>query len=409
MKLLIAVRNSFDSLNIRNGHYLLAFSGGPDSVYLLEALAAYFKEQLNKQISLCYINYHDSPFVDQEEKLVNHYVSKYKLKLFKFDTHFSHNGNFEEWARYYRYKKFQIIVKKNNLDGLLTAHQKDDDIETYILQKERKNLPIYFGLNQISYLNNLKIIRPILSISKQTIYEALHKNHLYYYEDITNHDNHTRRNIIRLGISTSEKHNLLIEKNKRNLYLKKLYSKFSAIKQPYSFQFYHSLNEEEQRRFCFFIISSYKIKSSRKSGLGKEIFEFLKKSSNSSLSIKKNILLYRTKEHFFIYHDFNNMTYSFTYHQKKIYHNKYFTIDLTDISKFNLKSLPVTIRNAKLDDQICTDLPTKNVYAFLKKQQVPAFLYPAYPVFLINNKIKCVPFFKDIKNKKIPLKLFLLS
>ena len=102
------------------------------------------------------------------------------------------------------------------------------------------------------------------------------------------------------------------------------------------------------------------------------------------------------------------ITYSFTYHQKKIYKNKYFTIDLTDISKFNLVSLPVTIRNAEKDDLIDTDLPTKNVYAFLKKQQVPAFLYPAYPVFLVNNKIKCVPFYKDIKQKKIPLELFLL-
>ena len=81
-------------------------------------------------------------------------------------------------------------------------------------------------------------------------------------------------------------------------------------------------------------------------------------------------------------------------------------IDLSDLSKFNLKALPVTIRNAKKDDIIDTDLPTKNVYDFLKKQQVPAFLYPAYPVFLVNNKIKCVPFYKDLKEHKIPLELF---
>ncbi len=405
MKIPSKLIKEFDELGLDSGTYLLAFSGGPDSVYLLEALKKYLGDRLPDIIHLCYINYHDSPLVDEEEKIVNHYVNKYHLKLYRFDTKYK-KGNFEDWARKYRYQKFKTVIKQENLTGLLTAHQKDDDIETYILQKERKNLPLHYGLNKITILHGIKLIRPLLNISKQEIYDALSSQNITYYEDITNHDDHTKRNVIRRGLNEQEKEKLLIEKNSENKRLDKLYKSFDEQKAPYQFAFYNSLNEEEKQRFIFYLFDKQLSSKKRRDGISKEIYEFLKSNTNKALEIDKNISLYRTKNYFFFYKDFSKISYSFTYHRKKIYKTKYFMIDLSDLSKFNLKALPVTIRNANKDDIIDTDLPTKIVYDFLKKQQVPAFLYPAYPVFLVNNKIKCVPFYKDLKEHKIPLELF---
>ena len=407
MKIPSKLKKEFEELELNKGIYLLAFSGGPDSVYLLEALKSYLGDELSDIIRLCYINYHDSPAVKEEEAIVNEYVEKYHLKLYRFDTKFK-KGNFEDWARKYRYQKFKTIIRKEKMTALLTAHQKDDDIETYILQKERKNCPLHYGLNKITILNGIKLIRPLLNISKAEIYNTLNKEYITYYEDITNHDDHTKRNVIRKNLNDIDRKQLLIDKTIENKDLEHLYQSFNDQKAPYQFDFYNALTEENKKRFVFYLIDKYLKTKKRREGIAKEIFEFLKSNSNNSLAIKKDLFLYRTKSSFFFFKDFSMITYSFTYHQKKIYKNKYFTIDLTDISKFNLVSLPVTIRNAEKDDLIDTDLPTKNVYAFLKKQQVPAFLYPAYPVFLVNNKIKCVPFYKDIKEKKIPLELFLL-
>ena len=138
MKIPSKLKKEFEELELNKGIYLLAFSGGPDSVYLLEALKSYLGDGLSDIIRLCYINYHDSSAVKEEEAIVNEYVDKYHLKLYRFDTKFK-KGNFEDWARKYRYQKFKTIIRKEKMTALLTAHQKDDDIETYILQKERKN------------------------------------------------------------------------------------------------------------------------------------------------------------------------------------------------------------------------------------------------------------------------------
>ena len=56
--------------------YLLAFSGGPDSVYLLLALARIYSSELKNHIALIYVNYHDSPFVNEEEEIVFYYQKK---------------------------------------------------------------------------------------------------------------------------------------------------------------------------------------------------------------------------------------------------------------------------------------------------------------------------------------------
>lgn len=393
---------------MKEGKYLLAFSGGPDSVYLLECLAVFYKEKLNQRICLCYINYHDSPNVDEEEKIVNFYVDKYKLKLFRFDTRFR-KGNFEEWARNYRYKKFAYIIKKKGMKALLTAHQKDDDSETYLLQKERGNLPAHYGLQEAATLNGIKILRPLLSVSKEEIYSELKENGYIYYEDITNHDSHTKRNVIRKELSSVERERLLDEKEAKNQELIKLYNSFVSIKYPVSFSLYDNLKEEAKRRLIFYLLDKEKTPSKRRTGLGKEIYEFLKKRTNSEMPLFKEKVLYKTKDYFFIHTDLKKLNYSFTYKHKKRYSNRFFSIDLTDIKKFNLLSLPVTIRNRREGDTISTDLPTKDVKRFLKKQQVPYFLIDIYPVFEVDNQIRCVPFYKDIKNKSIPLDFKLLN
>ena len=77
-------------------------------------------------------------------------------------------------------------------------------------------------------------------------------------------------------------------------------------------------------------------------------------------------------------------------------------IDDPDI--FNHLSFPFTIRNARKGDRIGTNLVSKDVETFLKKQGVPFYLRKIYPVFVKDGKIVCVPFYKDIEEEIIPIK-----
>ena len=234
----------------------MAFSGGPDSVYLLYRLSLLYKEKLSERIALCYIDYHDSPYVDKEEEIVRFYVEKYQLKLYKDDVHYDaiKDHNFEEWAREYRYDLFSRIIKENGYKALLTAHQKTDDAETYLLQKKRNNYPLHYGLNTMTSLKGMTILRPLLSISKKELTDELDDNHLPYYDDITNNDTSKERNRFRKELKEEEIDDIITRLKEENIRLDKLYSLFENYQNGISFNSFYSWKEEEQQRYCIYIL-----------------------------------------------------------------------------------------------------------------------------------------------------------
>ncbi len=202
---------------LKDKKYLLTFSGGPDSVYGLVNIIDYFINNLNCSMSyirehlfLVYINYHDSEYVDLEERIVNYYVDLFKLKCFHFDDFECANTdkNFENEARQYRYKLFVKLAKENKIDYVVVNEHLNDLVETYYLQKKRKNYVSYFSLNESVFFDGINIIRPFLGVTKKQIYDFLHTNDYDYYEDITNTKNRERNNLrIKLNktIFTNEK------------------------------------------------------------------------------------------------------------------------------------------------------------------------------------------------------------
>ena len=84
--ILSSLKKEYDRLGLKGGKYLLAFSGGPDSVFLLVTLLDYFKSSFNDHIEIAYVDYHDSDEVYIEEKIVNDYICKYHLCLNRIDA-----------------------------------------------------------------------------------------------------------------------------------------------------------------------------------------------------------------------------------------------------------------------------------------------------------------------------------
>lgn len=391
---------------LKEGRFLLAFSGGPDSVYLLYRLSLLYKEKLNKRIALCYIDYHDSPYVGKEEEIVKFYVEKYQLKLYKDDAYYDakENHNFEEWAREYRYDLFSEIIKENGYKALLTAHQKTDDAETYLLQKKRNNHPLHYGLNTVTSLKGMTVLRPLLSISKKELTDELDDNHLPYYDDITNNDISKERNRFRKELKEEEIDIIITQLKADNNRLEKLYNLFENYQNGMSFSSFDSLKEEEKQRYCFYLLDSHSIKKGRE-GIGKRMMDFLRRKGNKEFRIDDSLTLYRTKDEFFLSVPFEKLSYEYQINEPCLIDNEYFEADLNDIASFNIKSFPITIRNYKEGDIISTNLGIKDASLFLRKQDVPLYLYPLYPVFVKDDRIFFIPFYQDIKKNKIPFKL----
>lgn len=112
--------------------YVVAVSGGPDSMFLLEQMRL-----LGYSFVVCHVNYRKRLDSDYDERLVSDYCKKYNVKLFVYyPTHFS-SGNFQASARKQRYDFFFRIATEIATNKIVIAHNFEDSLETYIMQKER--------------------------------------------------------------------------------------------------------------------------------------------------------------------------------------------------------------------------------------------------------------------------------
>lgn len=125
--------------------YLIAVSGGPDSVFLLCNVIKIIDPN---NLVVCHVNYNFRSDSNIDQKIVSDLCKKFNLKLELLNIQKNYDllkENFESWAREKRYDFFNKIAKKYNIYNLLVAHNLNDLIETYLLQLQRNNLVDYYG------------------------------------------------------------------------------------------------------------------------------------------------------------------------------------------------------------------------------------------------------------------------
>ncbi|AZA75710.1 tRNA lysidine(34) synthetase TilS [Chryseobacterium indoltheticum] len=201
-----------------NPTYLLAVSGGADSI----VLAYLFSELRNAEIKfqIAHINYklrgEDS---DSDQKVVEDFCKKNDIKFHLYEV--SENDKQPEnsiqlWARELRYRFFREIQAKENLDFLVTAHHLNDQLETFII-----NLSKASGINGLSGIpaNENNILRPLLNFSKDEIYQFAKENNIVFREDLSNKKNDYLRNKIRNEIvpKLSETNGQFLENFKKSI------------------------------------------------------------------------------------------------------------------------------------------------------------------------------------------------
>lgn len=178
--------------------YLLALSGGADSMALLTAI-----HRLGYNIEAVHCNFHlrgnesdrDEHFcVEQCRKNgiiihLAHFDTKEYAKL--------HKISIEMAARELRYSYFERLRNDIDAKGVLVAHHQDDSVETVLLNLIR-GTGIH-GLTGISPRNG-QIIRPLLCVNRQEIEEFLSSCGITYVTDSSNLSDDVVRNKIRLNV-----------------------------------------------------------------------------------------------------------------------------------------------------------------------------------------------------------------
>lgn len=191
-------------MSVTNGKYVVAVSGGVDSVVLLDVLS----KQKNLELVVAHFDHGIRSDSAEDRKLVESLAQKYGLPFEYAEGKLGTNAS-EEIARKARYDFLRRVKIKHGADAIIAAHHQDDVLETILINLIRGTKRR--GLSSLQSTN--EILRPLLHINKPEILDYATAHNLRWREDSTNQDPRYLRNWIRANImpklSESQKKELL--------------------------------------------------------------------------------------------------------------------------------------------------------------------------------------------------------
>lgn len=178
---------------------VLGVSGGPDSISMLNILNE-IKEELNFEIYVAHINHMIREEAEDDEKYVQKYCEKNNIQFFAKRIDVKQVANTakigtEEAGRKIRYDFFEEVMQKVGANKIAIAHNKNDKIETIIMNLLRGSGTS--GLKGIEPVRDNKYIRPLIECERQEIEQYCEENNLNPRIDKTNFENDYTRNRIR--------------------------------------------------------------------------------------------------------------------------------------------------------------------------------------------------------------------
>lgn len=211
-------------------NYILAISGGVDSVVLLDMLAGgelslspskpsttvdgfegNTKSSLTPKLIVAHFEHgirgDDSK---ADARFVEKLSQKYRLKFEIGHGNLTETAS-EDAARQARYTFLRKLAKKYNAQ-IVTAHHQDDVLETIAI-----NLVRGTGWRGLANMDS-DIVRPLITLRKAQIYQYALNHHLEYVEDATNHDRKYLRNRLRPkihGLTDATKRQLIKLRDKQ--------------------------------------------------------------------------------------------------------------------------------------------------------------------------------------------------
>lgn len=181
-----------------DGLYIVALSGGADSVALLRIL-----HDLGYRVEAAHCNFHlRGEESNRDELFVKSLCSKLQipLHLIHFDTveyASIHKVSIEMAARELRYRYFGQLCEDIGASAVCVAHHRDDAVETFFINLLRGS-----GIHGLTGIRpqQTSIIRPLLCVSREEIEKYLQSIGQDYVTDSTNLVDDVVRNKIRLNV-----------------------------------------------------------------------------------------------------------------------------------------------------------------------------------------------------------------
>ena len=187
-----------DLNKLRTKTFLVAVSGGPDSL----ALAALTKIYSSKNIKKFYyalINHNIRSNSLSEAKQVKILLKKFGIRLEVINNKKKITKNIQGEARKIRYDNLINFCKKKNIKTIITAHNLEDQVETFFIRLSRGS-----GLTGLSSMKthtkinkDIYLFRPLLGTKKKYLIKISKIVFKKYFKDPSNLDKKYLRSKIR--------------------------------------------------------------------------------------------------------------------------------------------------------------------------------------------------------------------
>jgi tRNA(Ile)-lysidine synthetase-like protein len=175
------------------GSYVVAVSGGVDSMALLDML----RRQAGLKLVVAHFDHGIRQDSAEDRKLVQAFAKANGLKFIYEDGRLGANAS-EAKARDARYGFLRKVLKDTDSAAIITAHHQDDVLETAVINILRGS-----GRKGLTSLRNqADLLRPLLSVPKRELVAYAQDQGLKWREDSTNRDEAYLRNYVRRRLLT---------------------------------------------------------------------------------------------------------------------------------------------------------------------------------------------------------------
>lgn len=175
------------------GEAVVAVSGGPDSVALLDLLHG-ARGELGLSLVVAHVDHGISPDSRAVGRSVGTLAREYGLAFEMTELRLGPDAT-ETEARRARYAWLRDLQKQRGAKYLVTAHHEDDQVETIVLRALHGSAPA--GLAGISAKSRGGLVRPLLPFSRRELAEYVASRGLPVHDDPANRDPRHLRSWVR--------------------------------------------------------------------------------------------------------------------------------------------------------------------------------------------------------------------
>jgi len=189
-------KDKLDKINQKN--HVVAVSGGPDSLALTALTKAYTYYKKSK-FQYVLVNHNIRKNSYQEAKKVQKLLKKQKIDLKIIVNKKKISKNIQAEARNVRYGILIDYCKKNRIKTILTAHNLEDQVETFLMRLSRASgLKGLTAMSQLSKIDKqVNLHRPLLEIKKEFLIKIAKLIFGKFIKDPSNNDKKFLRTKIR--------------------------------------------------------------------------------------------------------------------------------------------------------------------------------------------------------------------